>query len=347
MDVNLHNYINKKIDGVTINIEAECIAIERSWTPPVYPKCLNQKGENVYAVGGGINCNTQYKCNNFEVCRTAGSCADNPATTDIDESCTDTPRWRQLTVPVGDTHVPGICRMPGEALDSIVDVTDRYDTEEKCLSNMTWVPPMNRVKKYYEISQTETKTITKPDNTTETELVFKENDNRQCVAGDFVKEKYGYDECPKNDPYCNQFPKINRIDIDSDNYNHMMLSASFTKFGKLQRCDSRGAYNNQKQKYDNQLHPLAPCPTRFLTTVTFLKMLCLERDLKRQLLPLLMSTIPVMLLLFEMQNVTTAYVLNTTCGAGLYDNETRNGMVCLTVFVPMKMVTICLLSNGL
>ena len=66
VDVNLHNYINKKIDGVTINIEAECIAIERSWTPPVYPKCLNQKGENVYAVGGGINC-TQYKCNNFDV----------------------------------------------------------------------------------------------------------------------------------------------------------------------------------------------------------------------------------------------------------------------------------------
>lgn len=298
IDVNYNNVIDTQINGRVINIKAECDGITKEWTPPVYPKCLNQNNEDVYAINGGQSCNTQAKCNTFAVCKRSGSCADNPNTVGIDEGCVDAPRWRTNGVPNGQDFIPGICRMAGEAEGSIVDVTSAYPTEEACTTPFTWVPAMNRVKKYYEISK-----ATEIDNGGgTTTLQFEENEHRQCLAGDDTKEKYGIDECPKNDPYCNQFPLLDRIDIDNDNYNQMILSASFTKYGKLRRCDSRGKVHERSGKYDNQLYPLAPCPD---------------------------VDVPYYCDYPQNQffgNTLNGTVIDTTCGVGKYDNQTRNSM---------------------
>lgn len=292
IDIHQRNLLNTKIDGSIVNIEAECINVHRSWTPPVYPKCLNEKNEDVYAINGGVTCNTKEKCQTLEACKKGISCAD----------CSTAARWNLNGVNEGETKIPGVCRMPGEELDSIVDVTSNYSTEVECLSNLTWMKPMNRVRKYYEISR-----ATKNNDDT---LTFTENDNRQCVAGDSVQDRYGISECPKSDPYCNQFPKIDRIDIDSDNYNQMLLSASFTKFGKLQRCDSRGVYDETLKQFDNQRYPLAPCPDKSVPYYCDFP----QNELFGSKVN---STV---------NGTTTKVPLDTTCGVGLYDNKTRNSI---------------------
>jgi len=295
IDINYKNVVGDSIDGATISIEAECINIQRSWTPPIYPTCTTEKGENVYNLNAGGSCDTAGTCNVMDTCRLAGSCADDPATTEIDEGCTLTAVWDQNGVPVDDTHIPGVCRMPDTASGSIKDVSADFSTEEACLSNYTWVPPMNKVKKYYEISHAtevgegEAKTVE-----------FSENDDRQCIAGDSVQERYGITECPKNDPFCNQWPKIDRVDIDSDNYNTMILSASFTKYGKVRRCDSRGELDVATGKYDNQIYPLAPCPS-------IVPYYC---DYPQNEL-------------FGSKDENDA-LIDTSCGVGKYNNKTRN-----------------------
>ena len=297
IDINYKNIIGQSIDGTEISIEAECINVHRSWTPPIYPTCTTQKGENVYGLNGGGTCDTEGKCNVMANCKTAGSCADDPATTGIDEGCQSTAVWNQNGVPLDDTHIPGVCRMADTALGSIKDVSSEFSTEEACLSNYTWVPPMNKVKKYYEISHAtevgtgDAKTVT-----------FSENDDRQCIAGDRVQERYGITECPKSDPFCNQWPKIDKVDIDSDNYNTMILSASFTKYGKIRRCDSRGELDSATGKYDNQIYPLAPCPA-------IVPYYC---DYPQNEL-------------FGTKDENDA-LIDTTCGVGKYDNKTRNAV---------------------
>ena len=175
------------------------------------------------------------------------------------------------------------------------DVTTTYSNEADCLSKLTWIPPMNKVTKYYEIAHAtevgtgDAKTVT-----------FSENDNRQCIAGESVQDRYGVDECPRNDP-CN-CSRIDKIDIDNDNYNQMILSASFTKYGKLRRCDSRGVYDETAKKWDNQLHPLAPCPDKRVPYY---------------------CDFPQNELFGTKENDT---ILDTTCGVGVYKNSTRNAI---------------------
>lgn len=287
VDIHLRNFINTEIDGNLINIEAECINIRRTWIPPVYPKCLNENQEDVYNLNGGGTCDTKAKCQSYAQCKTAGTCAD----------CQVGASWRPNGVPMGVTFIPGKCMMPDTAENSQKDVTTTYSNEADCLSNLTWIPPMNKVTKYYEIAHAtevgtgDAKTVT-----------FSENDNRQCIAGESVQNRYGVDECPRNDPFCNQFPLIDKIDIDNDNYNQMILSASFTKYGKLRRCDSRGTYDETAKKWDNQLHPLAPCPDKRVPYY---------------------CDFPQNELFGTKENGT---IVDTTCGVGVYKNSTRNAI---------------------
>jgi hypothetical protein len=288
LDVHMRNIINTQVDGVVISIEQECTSIQRTWTPPVYPLCLNEKGENVYGLNGGGSCDTLAKCINYDVCQKAGSCADSNPSDDIDDSCQNPAAWDQNGVPSDETHIAGICEMAGEASGSTLDVTSSYDTEEECKSPLTFVAPMNKVTKYYEINKvTESNGV----------LNFEENEHRQCIAGEETKTRYGIDECPINDPFCQQFQKVDKIDIDSDNYNQMILSSSFTKIGKIRRCDSRGKYDSSAGKWDNQLYPLAPCP---------------DDDAPYY------CDYP--------QNELFGSGIDTTCGVGLYDNKTRNNV---------------------
>ena len=307
VDVHLRNFLGTTIDGKIISIAQECTDIERKWTEPVYPKCLNAKGENVYHLNGGGSCDTSVKCQTLSACSKAGSCADDPATADIDESCANSAEWFQNGVPVGSAKIAGKCEMSGTSEGSTIDVSATYSTQEECLSKMTYVEPMNRVTKYYEISKVKTEND---------KVSFEENDHRQCIAGEETKARYGIDECPKNDPFCQQFQLIDKIDIDSDNYNQMLLSSSFTKIGEIRRCDSRGVKDTASGKYDNQIYPLAPCPDQNAPYYCDYPQNALfgqevyEYDHENK----------------SIANKTFVEYLDTTCGVGLYDNKTRNNV---------------------
>jgi len=291
IDSNMKNYIGQDVDGISITVEAECLAITRTWSDPILPKCLNEKGEDMYSLGGGGECDSLTRCTGNSICKFGGTCQD----------CTETPTFNNmhLGAQLPDEGIAGKCVMPGANKSSTVDVTAEFGTKAACESKMTFVPPVRQVKKYYETSTYDA-----------TAKTFTANDNRQCIAGAKTAARIKDDECPINDPFCNQFPKISEIDIDSDNFNTMTLSATFTKIGELKRCSSRGAYDSVAEKYDSSLHPLAPCP---LVSEPFY------------------CDYPQNEMFGKIVNVTdngttTEQVLDTTCGVGKFLNQSRNSI---------------------
>lgn len=286
IDSNMQNYIGQDVNGISITVKAECDAIKRTWTDPILPKCLNENGEDMYNLGGGGECDSLTKCTGNSICKFGGTC----------QTCTATPTFENthLGQVLPDEGIAGKCEMPGAAAGSVIDVTTTFSTKAECESTFTYVAPIRNVKKYYETSTFDEATST-----------FSTNDHRQCVAGSKTAARLNNDECPRNDPFCNQFPRIEQIDIDSDNYNTMTLSASFTRIGTLQRCSSTGRLDATSGKYDNTLYPLAPCP-----------------DVDEPYY----CDYPQNELFGTTLNDINKTLLDTTCGVGIYDNKTRNSI---------------------
>ena len=207
------------------------------------------------------------------------------------------------------------CRYCRKGALGASDVTSTYGTEALCLSKMIWVPPVSIMKTYYEMS--------KYDNGQ-----FTENQKRQCAAGEETQAKINSKDCPFHDAFCNRYPRIDEIDLDNDNYNQFLLHSSFTKLGKIKQCDYLGAKDPLTDLYDAQKYPLAPCPD---DTVPYY---C---DFpQNSMFGMMINQI----------NGTNGTKMNTTCGEGLYNNQTRQLLVYHTVYVNITMVLIAKHGSG-
>ena len=266
--------------------QGACEAVQRTWTPPLRPKCMQQNGNDIYNVA---TCQSKTNCE--------GSCASLENCVDGNNNVCTQAVWQDIvadtvvctTYGLGaapctitpESGIDGKCELAG------ADVSATYSTEANCLSPMTFIPALSITNTYYEMSKYNSGTST-----------FTENDNRQCAAGTETQAKLGGSkECPFEDSFCNRYPKIDRVDIDNDNYNQFLLHSSFTVIGSLKQCDYLGALDTGTGLYDAQTYPLAPCPDR--TNPYYCDFPQNE--------------------LFGHPNVS-----DTTCGVGSYNNVSRN-----------------------
>lgn len=268
--------------------QGACEAVTRTWTPPLMPKCRQENGNNVY----GATCNTDTKC--ITNCAALDSCVDNSGNVCSQAFWEDDVQDSSICSAYGLGAAP--CIIPaegiaGKCVHDGADVTATYGNEADCNSKMTWVPPVSIMKTYYEMSKYDSG-------------AFTENQKRQCAAGEETQAKIGSRDCPYHDAFCNRYPKIDEVDRDNDNYNQFLLHSSFTKLGTIQQCQYLGAQDGTTGLYDAQAFPLAPCPD---SSVPFY------------------CDYPQNEMFGKMDNQTQ---IDTTCGAGLYDNKTRgaNGL---------------------
>ena len=131
IDSKMQNYIGQDVNGISITVKAECDAITRTWTDPILPKCLNEKGEDMYNLGGGGECDSLTRCTGNSICKFGGTC----------QTCTATPTFENthLGQVLPDEGIAGKCEMPGAAVDSVVDVTTTFATKAECESTFTYV----------------------------------------------------------------------------------------------------------------------------------------------------------------------------------------------------------------
>jgi hypothetical protein len=270
----------------TYATQGACEAVTRKWTPPLRPKCIQQNGNDIYNVA---TCQTKTNCEGS--CASLENCVDGNGNVCTQAVWQDTVSDQVVCTTYGLGAAP--CTItPENGIDGkceldAADVSATYATEADCLSPMTFIPAVSITNTYYEMSKYDSGTST-----------FTENDNRQCAAGTETQAKLnGAKECPFEDSFCNRYPRIDRVDIDNDNYNQFLLHSSFTVIGSLKQCDYLGALDTGTGLYDAQTYPLAPCPDR--TNPYYCDFPQNE--------------------LFGHPNIT-----NTTCGVGTYNNVSRN-----------------------
>jgi hypothetical protein len=233
----------------TYATQGACEAVTRVWTPPLRPKCLQQNGNDIYDVA---TCQTQTGCETS--CASLESCTDNNGNVctqavwdaGVTDSvvCTTYGLGAAPCTITPESGIDGKCELGG------ADVSSTYSTYDNCVSSMTYIPAVSITDTYYEMSNYAAGTFT-------------ENDHRQCAAGTETQaELGGSKECPFEDSFCNRYPRIDRVDIDNDNYNQFLLHSSFTTIGSLKQCDYLGALDGVSGEYDAQTYPLAPCPDK-------------------------------------------------------------------------------------